>query len=226
VTLTDAYSTTLTIPTLPDKILEHSESVQVRIIDSDLGGLDNNITVAPASYDIFIHYAGGALDYGQEITSTAGNDIVLVTQENDSLVGGGSEIFVWNSSNMGQDADALDIITDFTKGDVLRFEDLLATHGEEAQNALTAMINNGEWQEHAQGGGTFTATDQNGSGIRLSIAETAATLTVSYTHEEQQYTQNVELQNFDIGQFHQEDALDHAAVQEMLHEIIKVGGSA
>jgi hypothetical protein len=35
----------------------------------------------------------------------------------------------------------------------------------------------------------------------------------------------VELQNFDSSQFHPGSELDHAAVAEMLKEIIQVGGN-
>jgi hypothetical protein len=174
-------------------------------------------------------YTGAEGDHGQGqvILGTDGHDVIYATQGNDILVGGdGNDTFVWNNLNMGQSEQSLDIIKDFTKGDSLRFDDLLAEHGEEAQSVLSGMIDEGQWHANEDGnGGTFITEHESGASIHLSVAETAATLTVSYHHEGQQYTQNVELQNFDASEFHSESALDHAAVAEMLKEIIQTGGS-
>jgi len=113
----------------------------------------------------------------------------------------------------------------------LHFEDLLSRHGEEAQAAFTDMLDNGKWHEDEEGGGaTFIAMgecdNECGSSIHLSVAETLVTLKVVCHHEDQQYAKNVEVQNFDIGKFHQVDALDHAAATQIVQEIVKVGGGA
>ena len=175
-------------------------------------------------------YEGSSTKYGQSVVGTEDTDVIYASQGNDILVGGGgNDIFVWNKLNMGQDENALDVIKDFTKGDTLRFEDLFLNHAGGAEPALTRMLDGGTWQADGEGGGIFTAIcpcGVCGSSIQLNVGELAATLKVSYLNEGQQYTQNVELQNFDASQFHQADALDHAAVAQMLQEIIKIGGSA
>ena len=153
-----------------------------------------------------------------------GNDILIGS-------GGGNDVFVWNEHNAGQDEHALDIIKDFTKGDVLLFEDMFLNHAGGAEAAYARMLEQGEWRTDGESGGTFTGTFIGvckcgvcGTTMQLSIAETVATLKVSYLHEGQQYTQNVELQNFDAGQY--AAALDHSSVTQMVQEIVKIGGSA
>jgi Ca2+-binding RTX toxin-like protein len=176
-----------------------------------------------------LFHDGSGADHGQGqiIIGGEGDNTIYASQGNDILVGGGgNDTFVWNNLNMGQNEHSTDIIKDFSQGDSLHFADLLAEHGEGAQTVLTGMIEGGQWQANDQGtGGTFTATDESGSSIHLSLGETVATLTVSYQQDGQQYTQNVELQNFDAGQFSAEGADQAASVQQMLTEIIKVGGN-
>jgi hypothetical protein len=197
--------------------ITHEEALGKEIVyvtGSEEGGLHN----------------GNEVDYenGQIIIGADGDNIIYVSQGNDILVGGnGSDTFVWNNDNMGQGEQSLDVIKDFSRGDSLRFDDLMADHGDGAEAALNNLLSGGSgtstWETNDQGG-TFHATDGSTS-IQLSVADTVATLTVSYEHGGQSYTQNVELQNFDISQFQQESVLDHAAVTEMLKEIIQVGGS-
>jgi Ca2+-binding RTX toxin-like protein len=176
-----------------------------------------------------LFHDGSGADHGQGqiIMGGEGDNTIYASQGNDILVGGGgNDTFVWNNLNMGQNEHSTDIIKDFSQGDSLHFADLLAEHGDGAQTALADMINSGEWQANDQGaGGTFMATAECGSSIQLSVADTVATLTVSYQQDGQNYTQNVELQNFDAGQFAAEGADQAASVQQMLHEIIKVGGN-
>ena len=166
-------------------------------------------------------------EHGQIIIGTEENNIIYGSPGNDVLIGGGGhDTYVWDNTNMGHNEHALDIIKDFTKDDTLRFDDLLAEH-HNAEVALENLLtgDSATWTLNAQGtGGTFLASDGD-TCIQLSVAETVSTLTVTYQQDGEQFTQNVQLQNFGIGQIAPEGQLDQGIITHMLKEIIQVGGN-
>ncbi|MDR2696561.1 MAG: hypothetical protein LBC79_09320 [Deltaproteobacteria bacterium] len=159
---------------------------------------------------------------GQVVIGTEHPDTIYASQGNDILIGGaGNDTFVWNSDNMGKnDTSATDVIKDFQPGDILRFESLFSDTGgaSERGNALETLLNSGGWDPATQ---SFIADDGSTS-IQLSVTDTVATLTVSYTDGSNTYTQNVELQGFDAA--HSLADANSADVALMLRNIIEVGG--
>jgi len=177
---------------------------------------------------------GGLDDHGQVVLGTGENEIIHASSGNDVLVGGGgADTFVWDNHTMGQNSLASDIIKDFQydhnslgTSDALRFEDLFSGN----QSSLDALLNvetngnNISWNNME-----FHAVSSDGNtAIHLSVTDAAATLTVSYEDTAGIHMQNVQLQNFSVADHVSltgDSGHDEAAIAQMLHEIIKVGGN-
>jgi len=164
---------------------------------------------------------------GQVILGTAADETIHASTGNDVLIGGGgNDTFVWNHNNIGTGPGHVDtdVIKDFHQGDVLRFEDLFGG-GDAGQHALDTLLNsaNCAWTANAAGTGGDLIATAGSTSIHLNVAETAATLTVSYADSTGNYTQSVELQGFSLHDLHP-GTLDQAAAVEALHEILKVTG--
>jgi hypothetical protein len=206
------------------------DHVEFTVVCEDYGYINalHGITHEEAVGKEIVHVAStemGGLYDGNEaghengliIIGTEGHDIIYASQGNDIMIGGsGNDTYVWNNNNIGQDANAVDVIKDFTLGDTLRFDDLFAEHGSTAESALVNLLQSGTITD-----GNFHATDGNTT-IGLSVDDSLVTLSVSYG----EYMQSVQLENFSMEDYTDTHGnLDQQAVVDMLSEIIKVGGN-
>jgi Ca2+-binding RTX toxin-like protein len=206
--------------TVVDAVYEHIGSLDVDAVGKEI------VHVTTGGETGGMH-DGSEHVQGQIIFGSDGHDIIYVSQGNDILIGGaGPDTYVWNNHNMGHTEQSLDIIQDFTKDDTLRFDDLLTEH-HDSEAALGTLLTSESttWTLNDLGtGGIFHASDGSTT-IELSVSETVSTLTVSYQQGDETYTQNVQLQNFGMGQIIQEGELDQSAIADMLQAIIQVGGN-
>ena len=136
------YLATTGLPELPDLTFDYSVT--------DEYGL-----TTPATVEITIPAAAPlAAPAGSELTGTAdadvliggsGDDVIIGDGGDDTLTGGlGSDTFVFNfASDTGLGLDGADTVTDFSAGDVLRFDDVVGTTDIAALDAMVTVVDDG-----------------------------------------------------------------------------------